>query len=74
MIKSMTAFANKEENFGDVKVSWEIRSVNHRYLDSSIYLPEGFSSQEVPLKSLVKQKINRGKLDAKLVFKYKAFI
>jgi len=67
MIRSMTAFANKEEDLGDVKISWEVRSVNHRYLDSSIYLPESFSSQEVPLKSLIRKKINRGKVDAKLV-------
>jgi len=46
MIKSMTAFANSEQNHDEVLLSWEIRSVNHRYLDASVYLPEGFSNQE----------------------------
>lgn len=70
MIRSMTAFANKEEDHGDVKISWEVRSVNHRYLDSSVYVPEGFFSQEIALKGLIRKKINRGKVDAKLVCKF----
>lgn len=67
MIKSMTAFANSETNQNGVLLSWEIRSVNHRYLDASVYLPEGFSSQEVSLKDLIRKKLGRGKVDARLV-------
>lgn len=67
MIKSMTAFANKEINNGDIQISWEIRSVNHRYLDASVYLPEGFSGKDVELKELIRKKLGRGKVDAKLV-------
>lgn len=69
MIKSMTAFANSEESYDEVLLSWEIRSVNHRYLDASVYLPEGFSNQEAPLKELIRKKLGRGKVDAKLVCK-----
>ena len=43
MIKSMTSFSNSEVQQGDLVLSWEIRSVNHRYLDISLYLPEGFA-------------------------------
>lgn len=74
MIKSMTAFANSEKSFnekngGEISLSWEIRSVNHRYLDSSVYLPEGFLNQEAKLKDLIRKKLGRGKVDAKLVVK-----
>ena len=70
MIKSMTAFANKEINNGDVQLNWEIRSVNHRYLDASVYLPEGFTSKDTQLKELIRKKLGRGKIDAKLVCKF----
>jgi len=67
MIKSMTAFANKEINNGNIQLSWEIRSVNHRYLDASVYLPEGFHGKDAELKDLIRKKLGRGKVDAKLV-------
>jgi len=63
----MTAFANKEINNGDIQLSWEIRSVNHRYLDANVYLPESFLNQEALLKDLIRKKLGRGKVDAKLV-------
>ena len=63
----MTAFANKEINNGDIQLSWEIRSVNHRYLDASVYLPEGFQEKEADLKELIRKRLGRGKVDAKLV-------
>ncbi len=69
MIKSMTAFSNRETQQGDLVLSWEIRSVNHRYLDISLYLPEGFSSLENDAKDILRKKLGRGKVDAKLVCK-----
>ena len=68
-IKSMTAFSNKEINMADVTLSWEIRTVNHRYLDISLYLPEGFQMLENTLKEQLRKKLSRGKVDAKLVCK-----
>ena len=64
----MTAFANSEEKNDEVLLSWEIRSVNHRYLDASVYLSEAFANQEAPIKELIRKKLGRGKVDAKLVF------
>lgn len=66
----MTAFANKEINNGDVQLSWEIRSVNHRYLDASVYLPEGFTHKDAQLKEIIREKLGRGKVDAKLVCQF----
>ena len=65
----MTAFSNAEINEADVSLCWEIRSVNHRYLDISLYLPEGFGSQEGELKEVLRKKLGRGKVDARLVCK-----
>lgn len=63
----MTAFSNAEASYDDLSFSWELRSVNHRYLDVSIYLPEGLVNQEHALKEIVRKKLGRGKFDAKLV-------
>jgi uncharacterized protein (TIGR00255 family) len=40
MIRSMTAFAASEAEFNNLALNCELRSVNHRYLDISIKLPE----------------------------------
>lgn len=62
MIRSMTAFARAE--FGSLV--WEIRSVNHRYLDASFRLPENFRHLEPDLKSVFKNRVYRGKLECNL--------
>ena len=69
----MTAFANSDLNTlgvesDEISINWEIRSVNHRYLDTSVYLPDGFMHLENRLKDLLKKKLGRGKVDAKLVY------
>lgn len=75
MIRSMTAFARSDKtdhdsnNNTDVDtgtISWEIRTVNHRYLDMTLHLPEGFQTLENKFKSTIAKKLKRGKLDAKL--------
>ena len=64
MVASMTAFGRAG---GDL-VEWEIRSVNHRYLEMSFRLPEPFRELEGPLRGVVAQRIRRGRLDATLRF------
>ena len=68
MIQSMTAFARGDEAIDKGSFSWEIRTVNHRYLDVALRLPDGFRSQENDLKELVRQYLSRGKVDATLRF------
>ena len=68
MIQSMTAFARGDTVIEKGSLSWEIRTVNHRYLDTALRLPEGFRSQENDLKELVRQYLSRGKVDATLRF------
>ena len=68
MAKSMTAFAYKEISADYGTCVWEIRSVNHRYLDINLYLPKEFRSQENIYREIVKSKLKRGKVDATLRF------
>jgi uncharacterized protein (TIGR00255 family) len=62
MTNSMTAFARRES----IGISWEIRSVNHRYLDHSFKIPDQFRSIEITLRNLLKQQLSRGKVDCLL--------
>lgn len=71
MIRSMTAFAHSDQKTEVAEISWEIRSVNHRYLDVSLSLPESFQVLENKLKSLISEKLKRGKLDARLRYQLK---
>jgi len=64
----MTAFSRLDELGSDMELSWEIRSVNHRYLDISLHLPECFSKDENSLKEIIQKRLGRGKLDAKLSY------
>ncbi|MCG7907760.1 MAG: YicC family protein [Candidatus Thiodiazotropha taylori] len=70
MISSMTAFA-REEYRGELgNMSWEIRSVNHRYLEAFLRLPEELRALEPSIRERLNNRLGRGKLDVSL--KYKA--
>ncbi|TXH68026.1 MAG: YicC family protein [Thiothrix sp.] len=66
MIRSMTAFAHHEISSTHGKLSWELRSVNHRYLDISLRVPEEFRSLENNFRTLLQNRLHRGKLEASL--------
>ena len=69
MISSMTAFA-REEYRGELGVlSWEIRSVNHRYLELFLRLPEELRVLETNVRERLNARLSRGKLDVSLKFK-----
>ena len=68
MIRSMTAFARGDRAGQKGALTWEVRSVNHRYLESSMRLPDGFRSQENDLKEVIREQLSRGKIDATLRF------
>ncbi|MBW9263370.1 MAG: YicC family protein [Candidatus Thiodiazotropha sp. (ex. Lucinisca nassula)] len=70
MISSMTAFA-REEYRGELgNMSWEVRSVNHRYLEAFLRLPEELRALEPSIRERLNNRLGRGKLDVSL--KYKA--
>lgn len=66
MIRSMTAFAGHETNAGRFALGWELRSVNHRYLDISMRLPEQFRSLEAEIRALIGKRLKRGKVECSL--------
>ena len=68
MIHSMTAFARAEQA-GDLgTLSWEIRSVNHRYLEPHLRLPEAFRDLEGPVRDALRKGLSRGKVECTLRF------
>ncbi len=69
MISSMTGFGRTEVQTPDGQLQLEIRSVNHRYLDTQFKLPEGFRAIEQELRSLVAARVKRGKVDVSLSIK-----
>ena len=66
----MTAFARQEQQTEQGDLIWEIRSVNHRYLELSLRLDERFRALEMPIRKLFSEQLGRGKVDA--VLRYKA--
>ncbi|MBA4284948.1 MAG: YicC family protein [Xanthomonadaceae bacterium] len=66
MIRSMTGYARVEQQDPAGRLSWELRSVNHRYLELQFKLPEEFRPMENDLRQLATQRIGRGKVEAGL--------
>jgi uncharacterized protein (TIGR00255 family) len=66
MIRSMTGFARVERQYEFGRLSWEMRSVNHRYLDFSLRLPEEFRPLEPDIRNCLGQYLSRGKIEASL--------
>ena len=63
MIKSMTGFGRCEVMEGECKFTVEMKGVNHRYLDVNIRMPKKLNFFETAIRSLLKQSIQRGKVD-----------
>ena len=63
MIKSMTGFGRFESVTDICKISVEIKAVNHRYLDLGIKMPKKFNFFESAMRGLLKDYIQRGKVD-----------
>lgn len=68
MINSMTGFTRRECHHETGHYSWELRTVNHRFLEMSFRLPEGFREIETELRDKAKQILSRGKFECNLHF------
>lgn len=68
MIRSMTAYARQELNETWGQAAWELRSVNQRYLETYIRLPEQFRSLEPIIRERLRQRLTRGKVECNLRF------
>lgn len=68
MVCSMTAFGGARTECEAGVLSWELRTVNHRYQDISLKLPESLRFMEGDFRELIGRRIKRGKCDALLRF------
>jgi uncharacterized protein (TIGR00255 family) len=68
MIRSMTAFARCEAQASFGVLTWEIRSINHRYLEVGLRAPEELRGLEARVRDVVAKQLNRGKVDCTLRF------
>lgn len=69
MIRSMTAFAGTEHEKDGWVFAWEIRSVNHRFLDIALRLPDTFRFLEPMARARIGEHIKRGRIDCTLTWK-----
>ena len=65
-MKSMTAYASAEKTEKEINVSAEIRSYNSRYLDVVLRIPHGYTALEEKIKSLIADKVARGRIEVNL--------
>lgn len=63
MITSMTGFGRGEAGSGGFTVTAELKSVNSRYLDISMRLPQAIQERELDLKEIIQQYVQRGKIN-----------
>ncbi len=63
MIRSMTAFTRQSREAEWGVLSWELRSVNHRYLEVTLRLPEELRALEMVAREQITQRLKRGKVD-----------
>ena len=63
MPRSMTAFARHTIDFSWGSLTCELRSVNHRFLETGFRLPETMREIEMPLREIARKKLTRGKVD-----------
>ena len=68
MVASMTAFARREDSGEWGHAVWEVRTVNHRYLDISIRLPEELRVLEGKVRERISARLKRGKVECNLRF------
>ncbi len=69
MLKSMTAFSRVQDGNDSGEIVWEIKSVNHRYLEPGFKLPEDFRSLEPEIRQRLGDYVKRGKVDLSLRYK-----
>jgi uncharacterized protein (TIGR00255 family) len=69
MIRSMTAFARTQEHDGFGELAWEIRTVNHRFLETTVRIPEELRVIEPAVRERVAARMGRGKVECSLRYR-----
>jgi uncharacterized protein (TIGR00255 family) len=65
----MTGFARRERQFPWGSVAWELKTVNHRFLEIGCRLPEEFRAAEADFRQTIAGTVRRGKVDCSLHFR-----
>lgn len=68
MTKSMTAFARTQQSLAEGDIIWELRSVNNRFLELYLKMPEDFRSNETRFREMLQKRLKRGKIECFLRF------
>lgn len=68
MIYSMTAFGRSQAKGDWGSAVWELRTINHRYLEMNIRLPEILRELESPVRDIINKSLQRGKIECNLKF------
>lgn len=63
MIRSMTGYGRAQATVGDMNITVELKSVNHRYFEFNSRVPRNYGFLEEKLKSFINQKVSRGKVE-----------
>ncbi len=69
MLHSMTGFARQSVESPVGTLTWELRAVNHRYLDVQLRLPEELRPQETAFRQQISARLKRGKVECSLSFR-----
>jgi uncharacterized protein (TIGR00255 family) len=69
MIRSMTGFARRERQFPWGLLAWELKTVNHRFLEIGCRLPEEFRGAEADFRQTIAGAVRRGKVECSLHFR-----
>ncbi len=69
MISSMTGYASVERRTASGTLIWDLRSVNHRYLENYFKLPDSLKGTEAVLREILRSGLDRGKVEATLQFR-----
>ncbi len=72
-MKGMTGYSFKEIYNDDSYISTEIKTVNHRFLELNVHVPQYLNSLELSIKELVSESISRGKVDVNVYLRLKDF-
>ncbi len=70
MVRSMTAFARQQLAADWGTLTWELKSVNQRFLEPSFRMPESFRHMEFDLRNGLRKSLSRGKIEANLRIEY----
>ena len=68
MIKSMTGFGKGETKFKGGVIIAEVKTVNHKFFDASLKLPESIAPFEDRIKEVLQKKVQRGKINVNIIY------